>query len=62
MGPGQVGGEAGDLGLILESPHLDWQVMEEGCGLLCNPCSNCGHCDNCCDPVDEEGIEEEEGE
>ena len=36
--------------------------MEEGCGLLCNPCSNCGHCDNCCDPVDEEGIEEEEGE
>ena len=36
--------------------------MEEGCGLLCNPCSNCGHCDNCCDPVDEEGIEKEEGE
>ena len=36
--------------------------MEEGCGLLCNPCSNCGHCDNCCDSVAEEEIEEEEGE
>ena len=42
------------------SPHLDWQVVEEGCGLLCNPCSNCGHCNNCCHSHDDEEIEEEE--
>ena len=65
MGSRQAGGEAGDPSPKVFNPHfnliIDWQVVEEGCGLLCNPCFSCGHCDNCCHSLDdEEEMEEEE--
>ena len=33
--------------------------MEEGCSLLCNPCSKCGHCSNCNSEEEEEFVDEE---